>query len=173
MIFKKFFHRLRTALQLFSKTRLYRWAVVPILHIGFAAGFFWLLRLIPDEHSWIRSFLMMIWGSIVLVDLLRLFMGPGTRLSKIGVKLIKGAFFVCTAGFIVWLLSSVIRVINPIAKLFNLDWHLSPLFPGIHNFIFSAPALIAAGILLFCVWAWQEEEREKIYGPRFYDGMYD
>gem|GEM_PF-3280579 len=110
-----------------------------------------LIQLIGDQHEWWRAGLMMIWGAVVLPDLLTLFFDPWPRLRVIGRSVLFLAAVVLIIGFLVWVVSTIIWV---------------PIFNGIHNFVFSIPSLPCALLLLFAVFAWVIGE-EEVAGPEW------
>ena len=132
--------------------------LVPRYLVGFAIAFF-LIRLIPNEHEWVRASLMMLWGIAALASLLHVSLKPWPELKWIGADIFGFLGLVMVAGFIIWLGSIIARAVNIIPLIFGLDWRIGPLFHGISAFVFSLPGLITAVILFIIAIIWKDSDR--------------
>jgi hypothetical protein len=135
--------------------------LIPRYLIGFTIAFF-LIRLIPDEHEWIRTSLMMLWGIAALASLLHVSLKPWPKLTWIGAEIFGLLGLIMTAGFIIWLGSVIARAVNIIPLIFGLDWRIGPLFHGISAFVFSLPGLITAIILFIIAIIWEDSGRTTL-----------
>jgi len=134
-----------------------RFLLLPV-YVVFAGLSFFLIRLIDDQHAWWRASLTMLWGTLVLISFLWMYLNPWPKLKDAGITAMTGIAAVLIVGFVIWLIALAARVVNLLAPLLGTDWHIRPLFHGIHNFVFSFPGLICAIIILYEMMAWSDDK---------------
>jgi hypothetical protein len=120
---------------------------------------FLVIRLIGDKHEWIRAGLTMVWGVVTLSTFLYVILKPWPKIHRIGIGVLWFSAGTLVIGFVVWLISVIVRIINIVPAIFHWNWHINPLFHNIHGFVFSLPSLVCAAAFFFIASAWDYERK--------------
>ncbi len=132
------------------------------LHFLVIAIIFWLISLIGP--LWLKVPCYLFFGAFALIDIVGLFFEERPKARFICSKVMMGVSIIFGAGFLVWLLTFVLRFLNFFFLLFGSNFRIGWILNDPWNIIFSFPGLLTGIILFFFGFIMNADDHdEKVY----------